>query len=188
MAKKQSHERILLIEHTGLKRVEYLIAIQPESGQLAPSSDLPDQVYHTSTLIRSNALQQLTLPTSPRLLACTRFLQTHRIVSQGALPWKRIAMNLLQSPSWYKTSTIILEEPSQQEVRRLTYYDNLEQFYNQGDELGTLIETKPDDSTSQYITRICHQNKLGAKKTGKDLVTQYLTFKIYKCSPSKAIR
>ena len=80
----------------------------------------------------------------------------------------------------------ILDEPSQQEIRRFRYYDNLENFYVQSEELSTLIETKPDDPTSAYVAKVCYENNLGVKKTGKDLVAQYLTFKIYKCSPSDA--
>ena len=81
----------------------------------------------------------------------------------------------------------ILDEPSQREIRRLRYYDDLEQFYVQSEELGTLIEDEPDHPASEYITRVCHENDLGTKKTGRDLVAQYLTFKAYRCSPSDSV-
>ena len=77
----------------------------------------------------------------------------------------------------------LLEEPTLHEIRRLDYYQDLERFFQQSEELSTLIEQKPNHPTSLYIARVCHENALGAKKSGKDLVAQYLTFKAYRCSP-----
>ncbi|KAM0795117.1 hypothetical protein BDR22DRAFT_894472 [Usnea florida] len=46
---------------------------------------------------------------------------------------------------------------------------------------------EPTHPTSEYITRVCHGNDLRTKKTGRDLVAQYLTFKAYRCSPSDSV-